>query len=256
MFECPDMFPLALDGDQTKTKWVVVNGDARYLVGDFDGKHFAPLTAKQTGDWGGAAYATQTFNNMPHDDPRRIQVAWLRGGRWPKMPFNQQWSFPVEMTLQTRTDGPTVFRYPIREIEKLWDETLDLSPITLRPGENPFATQTGKYYDITLEIDARGSDASELVLELAGSSKVRYLLKDKVLESCGSRAVLEPENGRVAVRVLLDRTSVEVFGNHGLVSISKCMLPDDSKPPLVLTVGGGQARLNRLTLHTMKSMWE
>ena len=38
MFECPDMFPLALDGDATKTKWVVVNGDGRYLAGDFDGK--------------------------------------------------------------------------------------------------------------------------------------------------------------------------------------------------------------------------
>ena len=53
-----------------------------------------------------------------------FKLAWLRGGRWPKMPFNQQWSFPVEMTLHTQADGPTVFRYPIREIEKLWDEKL------------------------------------------------------------------------------------------------------------------------------------
>ena len=107
-----------------------------------------------------------------------------------------------------------------------------------------------------MEIDVAGSDASEIVLELAGSGKVRYLVKDKVLESCGSRAVLSPENGRVEVRVLLDRTSVEAFGNHGLVSISKCMLPNDSKPPLVLSAVGGKAKLNRLTLHTVKSMWE
>ena len=103
-----------------KIKWVVVNGDAKYLVGDFDGKVFTPLTKKKTGDWGGAVYATQTFNNMPQNDPRRIQLAWLRGGQWPKMPFNQQWSFPVELTLHTQAHGPTVFRYPIREIEKLW----------------------------------------------------------------------------------------------------------------------------------------
>ena len=256
MFECPDMFPLALDGDTTKTRWVVVNGDAKYLVGDFDGKFFTPLTGKKTGDWGGVAYATQTFNNMPPDDPRRIQVAWLRGGVWPKMPFNQQWSFPVEMTLHTRADGPAVYRYPIREIERLWGEKLDMSPLTLQPGENPLASQTGKYYDIEMEIDAAGSEASEIVMELAGSSKVRYLVKDKVLESCGARAALEPENGRVELRVLLDRTSVEVFGNHGLVSISKCMLPDDNKPPLVLSVVGGKAKLNRLTLHPVKSMWE
>jgi levanase/fructan beta-fructosidase len=256
MYECPDLFPLALDGDETKTKWIVVNGDAKYSVGDFDGKLFKPSTGKKTGDWGGAVYATQTFNNMPQNDPRRIQLAWLRGGRWPAMPFSQQWSFPVELTLHTRADGPAVFRYPIREIEKLWGEKLDMSPITLHPGENPLVTHTGKYYDIEMEIDAIGSDASEVVMELAGSSKVRYLLKDKVLESCGSRAALAPENGRVEVRVLLDRTSVEVFGNHGLVSISKCMLPDDSKPPLVLSAVGGKAKLDRLTLHTVKSMWE
>ena len=79
------------------------------------------------------------------------------------MPFNQQWSFPVEMTLHTQADGPTVYRYPIREIEKLWDRKLDISPITLHPGENPLAKQTGKYYDIEMEIDVAGSDASEIV---------------------------------------------------------------------------------------------
>jgi levanase/fructan beta-fructosidase len=256
MFECPDMFSLPLDGDEAKTKWVVVNGDARYLVGDFDGTVFKPSTRKKTGDWGGAAYATQTFNNMPSGDLRRIQVAWLRGGRWPRMPFNQQWSFPVEMTLHTRPDGPTVYRYPIREIEKLWDQKFDLSPLSIGPGENPLANQTGKYYDIDMELDVAGSDASEIVLELAGRSKVRYLIKDKVLESCGSRAPLAAENGRVELRVLLDRTSVEVFGNRGVVSISKCMLPDDSKPPLVLSAVGGKAKFARLTLHTLKSMWE
>ncbi len=256
MFECPDMFPLALDGDKTKIEWVVVNGDARYLVGDFDGKVFKPLTGKKTGDWGGAAYAAQTFNNMPANDPRRIQVAWLRGGRWPKMPFSQQWSVPVEMTLHTRADGPTVYRCPIREIQKLWDRKFDISPTTLNPGENPLAAQTGKYYDIEMEIDVTGSDATEINLRVAGSSLVSYHVKEKVLESCGSRAMLAAENGRVEVRVLLDRTSVETFGNHGLVSISKCMLPIDSKPALVLSAVGGKARLSRLTLHSMKSMWE
>lgn len=256
MYECPDMFPLAMDGDAAKIKWVVVNGDAKYIVGNFDGKVFKPSTAKKAGDWGGAAYAAQTFNNMPSTDPRRIQVAWLRAGRWPKMPFNQQWSFPVEMTLHTRPDGPAVYRYPIREIEKLWGDTFDIGPITLQPGETRLARQTGKYYDLDMEVDLPGSDASEVTLELAGSSKVRYLMKDKVLESCGSRADLPAENGRVNIRVLLDRTSVETFGNHGLVSISKCMLPIDSKPPLVLSAVGGKARLSRLTLHTVKSMWE
>jgi levanase/fructan beta-fructosidase len=107
-----------------------------------------------------------------------------------------------------------------------------------------------------MEIDVNGSDASEIALELAGGGKVRYLMIDKVLENCGLRAPLTPANGLVEVRMLLDRTSIEAFGNHGRVSISTCMLPNDGKPPLVLSAVGGKARLNRLTLHTVKSMWE
>jgi levanase len=49
-WECPDLFPLSVDGDPTKTKWVMVvnlnpggiqGGSAgQYFVGDFDGKRF------------------------------------------------------------------------------------------------------------------------------------------------------------------------------------------------------------------------
>ena len=106
------------------------------------------------------------------------------------MPFNQQWSFPVELTLHTRPDGPTVFRYPIREIEKLWGDKLDMSPITLHPGENPLVKQTGKYYDIEMEIDVNGSDASEIVLGTGRQQQGPLPVKDKVLENCGLRACL------------------------------------------------------------------
>jgi levanase/fructan beta-fructosidase len=226
------------------------------LLGDFDGREFKPLGGKKRCEWGRNFYATQTWNNMPKSDPRRIQVAWMRGGEYPKMPFNQQWSFPCELTLRTCAGSPALQRYPIREIEKLWDEKLELGPISLQPGDDPLAKLTGKYHDIDLEIDLAGSDASEIVLELAGSSKVRYLVKEKILESCGARTELAPEANRVELRILLDRTSIEAFGNHGTVSLTNCMLPNGGKPPLSIGVVAGKAELTRLTLHKLKSMWK
>jgi fructan beta-fructosidase len=254
MYECPDMFPLPLDGDASKTKWVIINGDGKYLVGDFDGCEFKPLTDKKRCEWGENFYAAQSWHNMPQNDPRRIQIAWMAWGKYPKMPFNQQLSFPCELTLHTNADGPALHRYPIREIERLWAENIDLGAISLQPGDDPLAKLTGKYYDIDLEIDLNGSDASEIALELAGS-KVRYLVKEKIVENCGARAELAPVANRVALRILLDRTSIEVFGNHGIASLTKCMLPDDSKPPLSIRAVGGKALLTRLTLHKLKSMW-
>lgn len=255
MYECPDMFPLPVDGDTTKIKWVIVNGDGKYLVGDFDGREFKPLTGKKRCEWSENFYASQTWNNMPKGDPRRIQIAWMRGGLYPKMPFNQQLSFPCELTLRTTADGPTLHRYPIREIEKLWDEKIELGFISLQPGDDPLAKLKGKYYDLDLEIDLTSSTAGEIFLELAGSSKVRYLVKEKILESCGTRAELAPEANRVELRILLDRTSIEVFGNHGKVSLTKCMLPNDSKRPVSISAVGGKVELTRLMLHKLNSMW-
>ena len=49
-WECPDLFPLAVDGDPAKTKWVIVvnlnpggiagGSGGQYFVGDFDGTRF------------------------------------------------------------------------------------------------------------------------------------------------------------------------------------------------------------------------
>ena len=41
-FECPDIFELALDGDQNKMKWVLQDADGKYIVGQFNGKEFIP----------------------------------------------------------------------------------------------------------------------------------------------------------------------------------------------------------------------
>lgn len=87
---CPDFFPLALDGDASKTKWIFTGASARYVVGTFDGKAFTPETDSLVGEYGPNFYAAQTFSDEPTG--RRVQIGWMRGGRNPGMPFNQQMS--------------------------------------------------------------------------------------------------------------------------------------------------------------------
>ncbi|MDX3225165.1 GH32 C-terminal domain-containing protein [Streptomyces sp. ME19-01-6] len=52
VWECPDLFPLAVDGDENNIKWVLVvnispggiagGSAAQYFIGDFDGRKFTP----------------------------------------------------------------------------------------------------------------------------------------------------------------------------------------------------------------------
>ncbi|MFD3840180.1 GH32 C-terminal domain-containing protein [Streptomyces sp. NPDC058642] len=78
VWECPDLFPLAVDGDKKKIKWVLVvninpggiagGSAAQYFVGDFDGKKFTaddkgtytPPTGTVTQDFEGPDFGTWT----------------------------------------------------------------------------------------------------------------------------------------------------------------------------------------------------
>jgi len=254
MYECPDMFPLPLDGDRAREKWVIVDGAGAYQIGAFDGTPFRPETKKQPSDYGRNFYATMTWVGMPERDGRRIQVAWMRGGSYPDMPFNQQISFPAELTLHTVPEGVRLYRRPVREIAKLYRDTFALRDTILKPGENPFGHLQGDLFDVAVEIDLSKSSSDQIVIGARGNA-IKYLAKDRVIESCGVRTAMKPRSGRVTLRVLVDRMSIETFGNDGEVSITNVAGPVPSRTPLSLQSIGGNTYISSVRVHRLQSIW-
>ena len=268
-FECPDMFELPVDppssadsgaasGEAGQKKWVVIDGNGDYVTGSFDGNVFTTETKKRKGDYGRHFYATMTFDNMPATDPRRIQVAWMRGWEdYPKdMPFNQQATFPCELTLRKLPQGLVLCRWPVREISRLHcGEPFSLADHTLKPNENPLSGLDGDAFDIELKLDIAKSTCSEVVLTLCGNT-VTYDLKKHILQSLDSRVPLEPRSGAIEIRVLMDRLSIETFGNHGEVSITNIAHRKPAKPVLGIAVVGGEAVLTALSVREIESMWK
>ena len=99
--ECPDFFPMPVDGKKDNQKWVFTAANGDYLIGTFDGKVFTTDGNATRADYGANYYAVQTYSDIPAADGRRIQISWMNGGKYPDMPFNQQMSFPCEMKLRT-----------------------------------------------------------------------------------------------------------------------------------------------------------
>jgi levanase/fructan beta-fructosidase len=195
-----------------------------------------------------------TFDGLPAEDGRRIQMAWMRGGEYPDMPFNQQITFPCELTLRTLPEGIRMCRYPIREIERLHAGGLTLSDRLLGPGENALADFQGDGCDLTAEFDLSQSDCEEIVFDLRGN-RVSYDVAGRQLASCGSRAELAPRSGRLQLRILVDRMSVECFGNQGEVSITSVARAQESLTPWSLRARGGHAHIASLAVHEVKSIW-
>jgi sucrose-6-phosphate hydrolase SacC (GH32 family) len=248
--ECPDFFEIPVDGDKRNTRWVYVAANGTYLVGRFDGQRFTVESDPLPSDRGANFYAVQTYSDVP--DGRRIQIAWMNGGKYPDMPFNQQMSFPCELTLRAFPEGLRLCRNPVREIEKLHEAPRHWKDLTLKPGDNPLSDLQGDLFDLQMEIEP--GDAKEIVLTLRGEA-VRYSVSEKKLSFLGRSGELEPEDGRVKLRVLLDRTSIEAFGNGGKLSMSSCFVPQPEDRNLSLSAEGGSARIHSLTVYPLKSAW-
>jgi sucrose-6-phosphate hydrolase SacC (GH32 family) len=254
-WECPDMFELPLNGDLQKMKWIFMKGSGDYMVGEFDGNHFTPEAGPIRIHWGGNFYGAQTFS----DDllGQRIQMGWMSTGKngpssYPGMPFNQQMSVPIELTLRSTPDGPRIFRNPVRELEKLRVKTHDIGARKLAPEENALEAMKPGLMEIELEMTL--GEAKKLSLKCRGE-ELSYDVKSRKLRCGTSNPTIELKDGKLALHVFLDRTSIEAFVNGGAWDVNAIYFPDMSDETLSLTVDGGAAQIQKLVVHELKGIW-
>jgi len=252
--ECPDFFELPIDGNPKNTRWVFWGANNTYLLGTFDGKTFEKESGPHPSNWGGNCYAAQTWSDILPSDGRRLQIAWMSGGKYPGMPFNQQMSFPTELALRTTPEGVRLTKKPVREIENIHAKKHSWASRALAPGgENLLSGLEGELFDIRAEIEL--GQATEVGFTLRGQ-KVRYDAAAKEVTALGKKAPLAPIEGRIRLQILLDRTSIEVYGNDGLISMPTCFLPDLANRTLAVYAEGGEARIVSLEVYELRSAWE
>ena len=247
--ECPDLFELPLDGDKTKTKWILYDAPFNYSVGTFDGEKFTPEAGPFRGDLGRNFYAAQSWHNTKD---RRIQIAWMRGGKYPGMPFNQQMSFPCELTLRTFPEGIRLCREPVKEIGVLRTKQHAFTNKLLKPSENLLRDMQGELFEIKAEIELDG--ATSFGLRARGEA-IDYDVAAKTVKALGAKGPLEPINNRIKLHVLVDRATLEVFGNDGKLSMSSCFLQDPDNKSLEIYTVGGNIKVISLVVYELKSSW-
>lgn len=259
-YECPDLVELPVDS-LTESAWVIFDGDGSYATGEFDGKKFIPSGSKRKSDFGANYYATQTWSNIPGDDGRTIQIAWMRGGNYPGMPFNGQMTFPCELSLGKYPEGLRLVRKPVREIESLQGKVFELENKVVIPGlnKNPLKGIKGDCFHIVGTFDLKSVNSFGFLLrhsrEKTGT-EVRFDATKNTLSCLGQTASLLPEDGKISLEILVDRTSVEIFGNGGRLVMTSCFNPEPDANELVLYNTGGELGIDQLRVYPLKSMYE
>jgi fructan beta-fructosidase len=244
-FECPELFELPVRGRGEERHWVVFAADARYALGQFNGRDFTPVHAgKHRLHWGDY-YASQTFDNAPNG--RRIQVGWVRVAM-PGMPFNQTFSFPHELSLRDTAEGVRMFAEPVVEIEHLRERTHRVVDRGVVVGRGVGVEVATGLLDIRMVVEP--GEAERIGLALGGDRVVYDVRAGKLGD-----AALGMVDGRVSIRVLVDRPMLEVCGNEGRVFMTSGRKTPGDLGRVDVFAEGGDARLLELEVHELKSIW-
>ena len=215
LHECPELFQLSVDGNQKNKKWILYAANGRYDIGQFDGKKFIPESKGIEFNYGNCFYASQTFNNIPKEDGRRIQIAWGLNPL-PGMPFNQQMLFPIELTLRTTEDGLRIFSQPINEIKKIYGKNWDLQEIIVEEGQQSILDENNfkGLYDISFQFEIGNAERFGLIIN---NIQITYEINEQKLYCQQRFAPLKQAKGTIKFRILVDRTTLEIFVNDGQV---------------------------------------
>ena len=277
--ECPDLFELPLDGDPSNTRWVLSLGGRTYLVGSFDGKQFIPEDEAIVMSSGPDFYATQSWSDAP--DGRRVIVSWIFGwgygckldgsGITAVFPTEPRaggcMTTPYELTLISTPAGMRLKMLPVPEIDSLRIELPGPQDVQLRDGVMHHLSAHTHALDLTFAIGqctatrvgvripagkglwiAAGYDfGSKRLFIDRRNSGVNYAENypgDYLSEECATPA-------GVALRILIDNCSVELFTADGLHHMSAFIMPDPASEGVDLFCDGGQARVARLRVHAL-----
>ncbi|MBF68691.1 MAG: 2,6-beta-D-fructofuranosidase [Gammaproteobacteria bacterium] len=256
--ECPDFFPLK--DESGEERWVFWGANGFYQVGRFDGTEFMAETPVLACENGRNGYAAQTWSNVP--DGRCIQISWMAGGHFPEMPFNHQMSIPVTLELVGSGRDVLLRRWPVREVKSLRVREVRLASTTIEPGSPIVPDTAAKLMDVSFTV--KRGDRQALIVNIRGQALTFNWDKNEMRFAAGQapgmvkgrKSTQLPDGDLLDVRLLIDRTSVEVFLNGGEVSASYCFLPSAYEHPLLLQSWRGNSELEQLELFELRSIWE
>ena len=286
VWECPDLFPVFVEGTDT-TKWVLevdINPGAiaggsggQYFVGHFDGQQFIPDDPEDSPlwlDYGKDHYAGVSWSDIPPEDGRLLWIGWMSNWQYanhtPTTGWRNAMTIPRELTLRDVDGKLRLVQRPVREVGTLRADTKVLSAVTVTPDQPLRLPGVGQYLDMDIQVKLR--DCAEWGIRLSKGGDEETLvgydsakqelyvdrthsgLVDFHPEFSGRRsAPLQLEDTRLSLRILVDRCSVEVFAADGLISMTELVFPSAASGDVEVFVKDNAADIEELQIHRLQS---
>jgi len=248
----------------------------QYFIGDFDGSTFSndnPAATVLTPDYGRDNYAAVTWSDIPVADGRRLIIGWMNDWTYargvPTDLWGGQMTIPRVLRLRQYGEEIRLIQTPVVELERLRAGHIHREGTTIGPASSVWERSVSEAMEI-IAVIAPGS-ASEFGIRVhAGEGEqttIGYDSSAGVLFVDRSRSgrtdfspafpgryggPLVPVGGLIALRIFLDCSSVEVFGNEGEAVISSLIFPESTTASLECYAVGGDVRLTALDIYQLQ----
>ena len=287
VWETPDLFKLPVDGGPN-TRWVLTvavqenapagGSGTQYFVGNFDGQTFSSENAPEItlwADYGADFYAAQGWNDTP--DSRTVWAGWLNNWRYANNIPTSNWrgalTLPRELTLQSTPDGIRLVQTPIAELEALRGEGWSWEDEMVTAVSPQLIHISGSLFEIIAEFSVEvGMAADRFGLRLRTGpdeqTTIGYVTKQQMVFIDRTKsgpsdfspafagvhiAPLPPSDGIIRLHIFVDRSSVELFANDGLVTVTDQIFSSDQEIQIELFSNDGDVLVNRLDIYELKS---
>jgi fructan beta-fructosidase len=240
----------------------------QYFIGKFDGVAFVSETTVTEGlqaddsrmaeygwlDWGRDYYAAVSFNNAP--DGRRLMIGWMNNWQYAAVTPTSGWrgamSLVREVRLATLGGRVVLLQDAVDPLAESRAASYSMAGQTLAAGTTWLpADASGDVLRIDVELEPAPAGVTGVLLR-AGDGERTVLAYDSgpgVLsldrrasgntefhETFASveRVAVPLEEGRLKLRIHLDRCSVEVFAQDGLATLTDQIFPAESSTAVAL----------------------
>lgn len=254
VWECPDLFPMAYNGEKHWVLLVSINpggpngGSAtQYFVGNFDGGTFTPFaTDTRWVDYGPDDYAGVTYANT---GDRRIFLGWMSNWQYATVVPTKAWrsamTMPRELRLQKVGEKFLLSSEPVKELDGLAEEAINVTNSAKGSLNGPAKLQLKAPLAANFTLALSNAAGQKLVVGYDKASNEYFIdrtASGKVdFEKGFARRHMAPrlsERKELELTLVIDRASVELFADDGLTAMTEIFFPGSDYTAYALEAGG------------------
>jgi fructan beta-fructosidase len=250
VWECPDLFPLQLNG---KTYWVLIvninpggpNGGSatQYFIGQFDGNKFIAINDKiRWADYGPDEYAGITWSNTGN---RKIFLGWMSNWEYanqvPTVKWRNAMTIPRELKLKQINDNILLTSEPVKELyaDKTGKAVSNISATSVLPKQYVLKLRINeiKSYAVTLSnklgekvVIGYDKNANQYYIDRTLSGNVNFE-KDFTGRFTAPRFITGKQSDLILV---VDAASIELFADSGSTVMTAIYFPNAPLDKLTL----------------------